>query len=225
MGEWSSRVKSTIYRKSSRSEYRLGTEAGIARPSDLRQSIGEMRTLAPWAAVVVLGTGLGVESVRAQSLAEVAKKEKERRERKPDDESVPVIDDEALVRSRGERFSVTEGVSSPSTIGKEQSAVSGDIESDERVLTETEVREYRETWARVWPQRLAAAKQELELAEDAVFQCQSAAHFFFVPLAIDCEGVYERRAIAEYRLREVRRNRFNWELLLPERQRPPPQKP
>lgn len=184
-----------------------------------------MRTLAPWAAVVVLGTGLGVESVRAQSLAEVAKKEKERRERKPDDESVPVIDDEALVRSRGERFSVTEGVSSPSTIGKEQSAVSGDIESDERVLTETEVREYRETWARVWPQRLAAAKQELELAEDAVFQCQSAAHFFFVPLAIDCEGVYERRAIAEYRLREVRRNRFNWELLLPERQRPPPQKP
>lgn len=224
MEEWSSRVKSTIYRKSSRSEYRLGPEAGIAHPSGLGQSIGEMRTLAPWAAVVVLGTGLGVESVTAQSLAEVAKKEKERRERKPDDESVPVIDDEELARSRGGRLSVTGRVSSRSTDGEEQAGASGDAEPDEPALTEAEIRKYRETWARIWPQRLAAAKQELELAEDAVFQCESAAHFFFVPLAIDCEGVYERRAIAEYRLREVRRNRFNWELLLPERQRPPPQK-
>ena len=89
-------------------------------------------------------------------------------------------------------------------------------------MTEAEIREYRETWARVWPERLEAAEKELELATDAAFQCQSAAHYVFVPLAVDCNGVFERRAIAEYRLRETRQNRYNWELLLPERQRPPP---
>ena len=181
-----------------------------------------MRALAPWAALLLFGTGV----VSAQSLAEVAKNEKDRRARTAgtgNHEPVPVLGDEELSSARGDGLSVTgrdPGESDPSSAGPVDDSDASD--SGERRLTEAEIREYRETWARVWPERLEAAEKELELATDAAFQCQSAAHYVFVPLAVDCNGVFERRAIAEYRLRETRQNRYNWELLLPERQRPPP---
>lgn len=183
----------------------------------LRQSIGKMRALASMAALLVFGTG----AVSAQSLGEVAKKEKERRARAASNENgepVPVIGEEELVSSRGDRVSIMGREADPASAKPESET---DTEAGPQ-LSEAEIKELRATWSRVWPERLAAAEKELELAEDAVYQCQSAAHYVFVPLAVDCEGVYERRAIAEYRVRELRQNRFNWELLLPERPRPPP---
>lgn len=180
-----------------------------------------MRRLGPWVALLLVGAGVA----SAQSLAEVAKKEKERRARADEtlgQEPAPVIGNEELANARGDGLSVTGSTEK----GKAPSASSGDdpeqTGSSEQRLTETEVRDLRETWARLWPERLEAAEKELALASDAVYQCSSAAHYVFVPLAVDCDGVFTRRALAEYRLRETQRNRYNWELLLPERQRPPP---
>lgn len=184
-----------------------------------------MKGLAPWAALLVLGSGLASGKSSGQALGEVAEREKARRAQSKGD-PIPVIGDEELLESRGAGLSI---------VGLETSAEPDEAPSDEstdsaeddvlenRSLSEKEVREYRETWARVWAERLEAAERELELAEEAVFQCQSAAHYVYVPLAVDCNGVYERRAIADYRLEEIRQNRYNWELLLPERKRPPPQ--
>jgi hypothetical protein len=172
--------------------------------------------------VVVLLVGSGVAS--AQSLAEVAKKEKDRRARtvEADELPAPVIGNKELENARGDGLSV---MGSPEK-GKTPSASSDDepdpTVSREHGLTEKEIRDLRETWARIWPERLAAAEKELELASDAVYQCSSAAHYVFVPLAVDCNGVFKRRAIAEYRLGEARQNRYHWELLLAERPRPPP---
>ncbi len=180
-----------------------------------------MRLLATGAALFVLSWG----AATAQSLTDVAKKEKQRRAGSESGESVPVIDDEQLSLSRGESLSVmgTEPSDEPvdSEGAGEDSSSASTIE--DRRLSAKEIRDYRETWARVWAERLAAAEEELELAEEAVFQCQSAAHYVYVPLAIDCSHVFERRAVAEYVLKETRENQFNWELLLPETKRPPPQ--
>ena len=200
----------------------------MREPTRLRQSIEEMRRLAPWVALLLFGTGV----VSAQSLAEVAKKEKDRRARtagtgrRGSHEPVPVIGNEELSSAQGDGLSVTGSIDTgPSEVDPSPASSSDELDSArarEQRLTQAEIREYRETWARAWPERLEAAEKELELASDATYQCQSGAHYVFVPLAVDCDGVFERRAMAEYRLREIRRNRYNWELLLPQRQRPPP---
>ena len=193
-----------------------------------------MYRFAPWLALLFVGSGAASEgrpgAASAQSLAEVAKKEKDRRaraeEEKGEDASVPVIGNDELARARGDGVSVmgTDSATPPED-GDEPSDDAEEASTDDGArhgLTESQIREYRERWARIWPERLRAAEKELELANDAVFQCQSAAHYVFVPLAVDCNGVFERRAIAEYRVREIKKNRFNWELLLPEGPRPPP---
>jgi hypothetical protein len=190
-----------------------------------------MRVLAPWAALLVLGSG----AASGQSLGESAEKEKARRARSGGGEvsAVPVIGDEQLSTARGDSLSVTgteaspESAAEPSDDGdssSESATDSDNAKAEQRGLSEKEIRDYRQTWARVWAERVDAAELEVELAREAVYQCQSAAHYVYVPLAIDCNGVFERRAIAEYRLNEIRQNRFNWELLLPERKRPPPQR-
>lgn len=181
-----------------------------------------MHRLAPWIALIWVGTGVA----SAQSLAEVAKKEKDRRARasgsQGDDAVIPVIRDDELAEARGDGVSImgssAESIDDDASDGTEKN----ELDDPDHGLTEAQIRDYRDRWARIWPERVAAAEKELELANDDVFQCQSAAHYVFVPLAIDCNGVFERRAIAEYQLDEIRRNRFNWELLLPERPRPPP---
>lgn len=186
-----------------------------------------MRRLGPWVAFLLVGTGVA----SAQSLAEVAKKEKDRRARTVEadggKEPAPVIGDKELENARGDGLSVTgskekDKAPSSSDADDADNADPDSSGSSDHGLSEAEVRDLRATWARIWPERLEAAEKELELASDAVYQCSSAAHYVFVPLAVDCNGVYKRRAIAEYRLRETERNRYNWELLLPERQRPPP---
>jgi hypothetical protein len=67
---------------------------------------------------------------------------------------------------------------------------------------------------------MSQAEQELERAKDDVYQCRSAERYFFVPIAVDCEGVDLRLAAATARLKKVKSDRYNWELLLPENSNP-----
>ena len=178
--------------------------------------------------------------VWAQSLGEVARKERQRRAESASNTDVAVIREQELEASEGEGLSVTgrsvaavsavSAVSSVSAVSAAVSAVSGGsaeakVDTSRRGrrgrpaskrLSPQEVRELRETWSRVWKEQLEAAERELEIAKDHVFQCRAASHYFFVPIAVDCNGVHERLAIAEYRLEEIRENQYNWELLLPE---------
>ena len=177
--------------------------------------MGEMMQ---WVPVVLLASGL------AQSLGEIAEKERERREQTKS-ESAPVVGDRELARARGDGLSVTGKGVEPASMGSEGSDLEDPVDLDVPEVIELsprEVKELRETWNRVWKARLEVAQEQRDVAADAVYQCQKAGVFFFVPLGIDCEGVRERLAIAEYRVKEIRANRFNWELLLPERRRPPP---
>ena len=171
-----------------------------------------------WAGVFLLSAG--VMPARSQSLAEVARKEKERRARVSGEDPAPVIGERELAASPGQSLSIT-GRDTESS--QDESSSSGSPPADEeRRLTPEEIRDLREKWARVWKTQLEGAEEEAKLARDAVYQCNKAGTFFFVPLAIDCDGVHERLAIAEYRLKEIRANQYNWELLLPERKRSPP---
>ena len=68
--------------------------------------------------------------------------------------------------------------------------------------------------------KMRQAEEDLERARNDVYQCRSAERYFFVPLAVDCVGVDLRLASAEARLKRVKSNRYNWELLLPESPNP-----
>lgn len=162
-----------------------------------------------------------------QSLAEVAAKEKARRAKRDRAEPVRVIGDEELAEASSASVVVTPPSAVASSSETESSAgeETGEPNDDRRPragLSADEVRYYREAWNRVWAKQLAAAEKELERARYESGQCQAAAHYVFVPIAIDCHGVRERLAVARFQVEHLRRNRFNWELLLPERQRPPP---
>lgn len=159
----------------------------------------------------------------AQSLAEVAAREKARRAGLESGVPTTVIDGDALERERG--------VSPPA--GASQSAPEGasaGIEAEReptplepsRRLSAKEVRDLRETWARVWTEQMASAEDELAIARDHVKQCRTAELYVFVPLAIDCYGTAERLALARFRVEHLRMNRFNWELLLEQDTRAPP---
>ncbi len=148
----------------------------------------------------------------AQSLGEVARRERQRRAEIASDTPVSVIREQELEASVGKGLSVT---------GLSVAAVAAESKVDierpaSKRLSAQDVRELRETWSRVWKEQLEAAEIELEIAKDDVFQCRAASHYFFVPIAVDCDGVRERLAIAEYRLDEIRQNQYNWELLVPE---------
>ncbi|TDI40064.1 MAG: hypothetical protein E2P02_17525 [Acidobacteria bacterium] len=159
--------------------------------------------------------------VWAQSLGEVARKERQRRADSASETDVVVIREQELEASEGKGLTVTgrsvgavSAVSGASAEAKVDTSLPGPPASSR--LGAAEVRELRETWSRVWKEQLQAAEGELEIAKDHVFQCRAASHYFFVPIAVDCDGVHERLAIAEYRLDEIRENQYNWELLLPQ---------
>ena len=159
--------------------------------------------------------------VWAQSLGEVARKERQRRAESASNTDVAVIREQELEASEGEGLSVTgRSVAAVSAVSGGSAEAKVDTSRRGRPvskrLSPQEVRELRETWSRVWKEQLEAAERELEIAKDHVFQCRAASHYFFVPIAVDCNGVHERLAIAEYRLEEIRENQYNWELLLPE---------
>jgi hypothetical protein len=147
----------------------------------------------------------------AQPLAEVARKERERRAKLGTE--APVIGDAELASGEGATFSVT----GTSAGGPEAGADAGEAEGESDVpkLTEREIRDLREKWYRLWREQMAAARKEIDKARDDVYQCRTAESFFFVPLAVDCDGVEVRLAEAEANLKEIQANRYNWELLVP----------
>jgi hypothetical protein len=146
----------------------------------------------------------------AQSLAEVARKERERRAKLGAE--APVIGDAELASGEGATFSVIGTSAEGSEAGSDAGAAE---KSDVPKPTEREIRDLREKWYRLWREQMAAARKELDKARDDVYQCRTAESFFFVPLAVDCDGVEERLADAEANLKEIQANRYNWELLVP----------
>jgi hypothetical protein len=160
---------------------------------------------------------LAAVGASGQSLAEIARKERERRARS---QGAAVITEKELGEARGDRVSVS-GKPSEET-PPEAPEEPGDVEGEtgRRRLTAKEVRDLRQEWARIWEDRMRQAEAELERARDDLYQCRSAERYFFVPLAIDCEGVDLRLASAEAQLKEVRASRYNWEILLPDDSKP-----
>lgn len=152
-----------------------------------------------------------------QSLAEVAKKERERRAQagKAGNPSA-VISEKELEEARGDSLSVSGTESGEPAAGpsEEEAAAAAEAGAGSK-LTAKEIRDLRAEWARIWQEQMSQAEQELEQAEDDAYQCRSAERYFFVPVAVDCEGVDLRLAGAKARLKKVKLTRYNWELLLP----------
>jgi hypothetical protein len=173
--------------------------------------------------IAALCLAAGAARGGGQSLAEVARKERERRVQvtKSGEESA-VLSEKDLEKARGDSLSV----SGQETSSQEGSAPEDDADDpgnptgSAQDLSAKEIRDLKEQWGRIWKGQMEQAERELEQAKDDVYQCRSADRYFFVPLAIDCEGVDLRLAGAEARLRKVKRNRYHWELLLPPNQEP-----
>ena len=152
-----------------------------------------------------------------QSLAEVAKKERERRAQAgKGGNPAAVISEKELEQARGDSLSVS-GIAheeSSSRPPDEVVAVGAEARAGSK-LTAKDIRDLREQWARIWEEQMSQAEQELEQAKDDLYQCRSAERYFFVPVAVDCEGVDLRLAGAKARLKKVKSHRYHWELLLP----------
>ncbi len=152
----------------------------------------------------------------ANRSAEVAKRERERRaEAGKDGPETAVISDKELREARGDsRIDLGNGRrKSPPTEPPDEASAPPEAAAN---LTAKEIRDLREQWSRIWQEQKTQAEQELEKAKDDVYQCRSAERYFFVPIAVDCDGVDLRLAAAESRLKTIKRNRYHWELLLPE---------
>ncbi len=152
-----------------------------------------------------------------QSLGELAKKERERRAQVSDPEGQgPVIREKDLEEARGDSFSIA-GAASPAASPDDSSEETHAENESSRAqkLTAREIADLRAQWARIWNEQMEQAERELEQAKDDLYQCSSASRFFFVPLAVDCDGVDLRLAGAQARLKKVKRTRYDWELLLP----------
>jgi hypothetical protein len=157
-----------------------------------------------------------------QSLAEVARKERERRAQTEKTGGRPtVISEEDLEAARGDSLSVT-GTEPAESSSEAQGEAPGDGAEARAAgaLTAKQIRDLREEWAGIWREQLSQAEEDLERAKNDVYQCRSAERYFFVPIAVDCDGVDLRLATAEARLKKVKSNRYNWELLLPESPNP-----
>ena len=166
--------------------------------------------------LALLAVGLfGATAESGQTLAEVAKRERERRAQAgKDGPETAVISDKELREARGDSLSVSGTVvEDPPAEPPDEAAAPPEAAAN---LTANEIRDLREQWSRIWQEQKTQAEQELEKAKDDVYQCRSAERYFFVPLAVDCEGVDLRLAAAESRLKTIKRNRYHWELLLPE---------
>ena len=170
-------------------------------------------------------TLLGPAASSGQSLAEVARKERERRAQAekdaPPGTRPAVISEKDLEAARGDSFSVTgTGPEDPSAEAPGEIAAGGAEAEAVSKLTAKEIRDLREEWARIWQEQMSQAEEDVERAKNDVYQCRSAERYFFIPIAVDCDGVDLRLAGAEARLKKVKSNRYNWELLLPENPSP-----
>ncbi len=74
-------------------------------------------------------------------------------------------------------------------------------------------RDKRAAWDRRWRRLLERAEQDLARAKEVHYQCATARRldFYFLPLNVNCDDYEERLEQAERRLREVKRNRYNWD--------------
>jgi hypothetical protein len=169
-----------------------------------------------WVTSVLLAAGWAsaASADGAQSLAEVAKNERERRAGLAEKAPASVISNEELAASRGESFSVT-GSDAPTGEAAATEESLDDETASDRSPTDKEIRNLRERWQGIWRARMDQAERELESAASDRYQCRAATPYFFVPLAIDCDGVEDRVVEAEARLKEVGLTRYRWELLLP----------
>jgi hypothetical protein len=162
------------------------------------------------------GTGLlialAASSIQAQSLAEVAKRERERRAEVG--ENGRTLSNKDLEEARGESVSISGSPAAPAE------ALPEPVTEGDSPWTSKEIADLRVQWTRIWEGQMAQAEADLAKARDDRYQCQAAERYFFVPLAVDCDGVELRLAAAEARYRRVKANRFHWELLLPENRDP-----
>jgi hypothetical protein len=160
---------------------------------------------------------LAAPASTGQSLAEVAAKERERRaEVAKSGSPARVISERELEEAPGDALSIAgTPLEADSPDPGAEVALSG-REGARAKLDAKQIRELREEWGRIWEEQMRQAELELEKARDDRYQCRSAERYFFVPIAVDCEGVDLRLASAEARLRKIKRNRYRWELLLPE---------
>ncbi len=156
---------------------------------------------------------LAANSSSGQSLGELARKEKERRaEVGKAGEGAIVISEKDLEAARGGSLSIS---GTPREDRSAESAEELPLEGDGKNLTAKEAGELRSEWARIWEEQMRQAEQDLERAKEDRYQCRAAERYFFVPIAVDCDGVDLRVANAEARLKKVKRNRYNWKVLLP----------
>ena len=161
--------------------------------------------------MILAGAGLS-----AQSLGEVAKKERERRSQLTVSEKKRVIGNRELAEIKGGSLSVVWRSRSPDESPDEPTENEEESDKSSQAISSVELKELRTAWNKIWLSQLEAAERELATAKDMLFQCESAASYVYVPIAFDCEGVYQRVAIAAWKLREVKKDRYNWELLLNE---------
>jgi hypothetical protein len=162
---------------------------------------------------LVVALLLGAVPSSDQTLGELARNEKDRRAKvgKAGEPAV-VISEKDLEEARGGALSVSgTRVSDRSSDSAEEPLP----ESARNGLTAKQAAELRSEWARIWEEQMRQAAQDLERATEDRYQCRSAERYFFVPIAVDCDGVDLRVANAEARLRKVKRSRYNWELLIP----------
>jgi hypothetical protein len=163
---------------------------------------------------------LGAIPASGQSLGELARKERERRAAvERSERPAAVFSEKELEEARGGSLSIAESSVVRATAPTAEAAASGSWDADGR-LSAKEAAALRQEWSRIWEEQTREAEADLERAKEDRYQCRSAERYFFVPIAVDCEGVDLRVANAEARLKKVKRNRYNWELLLPEGRKP-----
>jgi hypothetical protein len=145
----------------------------------------------------------------AQSLAELAEKEKARRAGLPT--RSPVLTEEDLRSAQG-TLSVT-GEESPASESEAEAGQKPPEESERRPLDE--IRRERiqkmEAWAAEWERRMAAARENVARLKEKAKDCRLADRMFFFLYMPGCEEIEPRLAAAEAELREIARSRYDYD--------------
>jgi len=165
-----------------------------------------MRLLA--AALLVL---LSARLLPAQSLGEVAEKEKARRAGlKTKSRVVTEKDLQAAEGGTGGTLSVT-GEPAAAAPAEEQASE----KKEEARPSLDQIRKQRieksEAWAAEWERRMAAAKQRVTELKDKAKNCRLADRMYFFVYVWGCEDIEERLAQAEAELSDVERSRYDWD--------------
>lgn len=157
-------------------------------------------------AVAVL-IALSARMLLAQSLAEVAEREKARRAGLKT--KSPVLTEKDLRAAKGETLSITGAPAAD--LPEEQPS---EKKAEERPSLDT-IRQERikkmEAWAAEWERRMAAATERVTQLKDKAKDCRLAQRMYFFMYVWGCENIEERLAEAESELRELERSRYDWD--------------